>query len=256
MKLNSILVEILEGICARKDGEGDNEFLQRCGNALMRSPDMIDKVPQPYQDKIKLQTKQISKAQPPSPFDTSVRDSDDKDGHHRKLNYHDGDEFGQPTEDDEDLDEDGLPAGAGLSLPGGYINGAPLEKNVKKLSKKLRKQEEDIVNDNEIDRNDMLLNKLVKKLLQHNKKENVLEAQTYNCPKCGHEWKGEDGGQDENICHKCGHNLFHVKEGDINKPSPKLRPEPHPTRHETEHPSYEKTAMKSMSNKFKSPTKK
>jgi hypothetical protein len=40
---------------------------------------------------------------------------------------------------------------------------------------------------------------------------------------------------------------------DINKPSSKLRPEPHPTRHETEHPPYEKDAMKKKG-KFTPPT--
>lgn len=76
--------------------------------------------------------------------------------------------------------------------------------------------EADIVNDNEIDREDVLFHKLAKSVIKGKQKGKVLE-------------------------------------GDINKPSPKLRPEPHPTRHETEHPSYEKDAMK-VKSKFTPPS--
>ena len=151
-----------------------------------------------------------------------------------------------------------MPGGAfvGLTSPSGYINGAPDPKKVKKLSKKLHKQrEEDVVNDNEIDRKDMLLNKFLKSIIKAKKEGNVLEDKEYNCPNRGHKWESEDAGQDATICHKCGHNLYHVKEGDINKPSPKLRPEPSPGRHQIEHPPYEKDAMK-VKGKYSAPTKK
>ncbi len=50
-------------------------------------------------------------------------------------------DFGPKPNDDEELTEDGLPGGAftGLVSPGGYINGAPKPKDVKRLSKKLHK---------------------------------------------------------------------------------------------------------------------
>lgn len=254
------LIKLLEGICFRKDGESDEEFVQRCGNELTREPDK-------WNDRetsgIKLQKLMVKKKLP------------------KDMKWNQGFE----------LEEDGMPGGAfvGLTSPQGYINGAPSQK-------KKKKQEEDIVNDNEIDRNDVLLNKLTKALIKIKNKGNVLESHVYDCPKCGHTWKGEEGGQDETICHKCGHNLYKVnendneldilgtdldeteedwmarktqeilnkyketrlkglKEGDINKPSPKLRPEPHPTRHETEHPPYEKDAMKPKG-KYTPPTKK
>ena len=175
------LKDILEGICIRKDGESDEDFVQRCGNELTREPDM-------YNDRetshIKLQKLMAKKKLP------------------KDMKWNQG--FTLETNED-------MPGGAfvGLVSPQGYIGGAPKPKNVKKLSKKLHKQrkEEDIVNDNEIDREDMLLHKFLKKVI-----------------------KAKDKGK--------------VLEGDINKPSPKLRPEPHPTRHETEHPPYEKDAMK------------
>ena len=86
-------------------------------------------------------------------------------------------------------------------------------------SQKKKKKEEDVVNDNQPEREDILINKLKKALLQTKELANVLE-----------------------------------KRDNINKPSPKLRPEPHPTRHETEHPPYEKDAMK-VKNKFTPPKK-
>jgi len=71
-----------------------------------------------------------------------------------------------------ELPED-MPGGAfvGLTSPQGYINGSPLVK------KKKKKQQEDQVNDNEIDREDMLLNKLTKSVIKSIKKEKVLEAE-------------------------------------------------------------------------------
>lgn len=179
------LKDILEGICIRKDGESDEDYLQRCGNELTREPDM-------YNDRetsqIKLQKLMARKKLP------------------KDMKWNQG--FTLET------NEDGMPGGAfvGLTSPQGYINGSP------SVKKKKKKQEEDIVNDNEVDRNDMLLQKFLKKVI-----------------------KAKDKGK--------------VLEGDINKPSSKLRPEPHPTRHETEHPSYEKSAMKPMG-KFTPPTKK
>ena len=194
------LKDILEGICKRKDGESDEEFISRCGNALTNDRDKVLYFPKTWDDK-------------------------------------------------DDMDEE-MPGGAfvGLVSPQGYINGAPSQK-------KKKKKEEDVVNDNDIDRKDMLLNKFLKSIIKAKEEGNVLESHILNCPKCGHSWESEEGGQDETICHKCGHNLYHVKEGDINKPSPKLRPEPHPTRHETEHPPYEKDAMK-VKGKYSAPTKK
>ena len=173
------LIKILEGICARKDGESDSDYLTRCGNALTNDRDKVLYFPKTFD-----------------------RDEDELDI------------LGT------DLDEDGMPGGigVGLTLPGGYINGAPDEKKVKKLSKKLHQKEEDVVTDNEIDRKDMLLNKYLKSIIKAKKEANVLE-------------------------------------GDVNKPSPKLRPEPHPTRHEIEHPPYEKDAL-SAKVTFKAPTKK
>lgn len=145
------LKDILEGICIRKDGESDEEFVQRCGNELTREPDRYN----------------------------------DRDTSYFKLKS--------------------LMARKPLSKDMKWNQGFQLEA--------------DIVNDNEIDRNDVLLHKLNKALIKIRKRANVLE-------------------------------------GDINKPSPKLRPEPHPTRHETEHPPYEKDAMKSPMKKFTPPTKK
>ena len=175
------LIKLLEGICIRKAGESDEDFLTRCGNALTREPDM-------YNDRetsnIKLQKLMAKKKLP------------------KDMKWNQGFEL-----------EEEMPGGAfvGLTSPSGYINGAP-------STKKKKKQEEDIVNDNEIDRKDMLLNKFLKSIIKAKEEANVLE-------------------------------------GDINKPSPKLRPEPHPTRHETEHPPYEKDAMKPKG-KYSAPTKK
>ena len=164
------LKDILEGICIRKDGESDEDYIQRCGNELTREPDM-------YNDRetsnIKLQTLMAKKKLP------------------KDMKWNQGFEL-----------EEEMPGGAfvGLVSPQGYINGAPSQK------KKKKKQE------------DMLLHKFLKKVI-----------------------KAKDKGK--------------VLEGDINKPSPKLRPEPKPTHHQIEHPPYEKDAIKPMG-KFTKPTKK
>lgn len=216
------LKDLLEGICIRKDGESDEDYIQRCGNELTREPDM-------YNDRetsgIKLQKLMAKKKLP------------------KDMKWNQG--FTLET------NEDGMPGGAfvGLVSPQGYINGSP------SVKKKKKKQEEDIVNDNEIDRNDMLLQKFLKKVINTKHKGNVLEAEVIHCNKCGWEWKKEEGGKDTYTCHKCGNVVDKVDEGDINNPSPKLRPEPHPTRHETEHPPYEKDAMKPKG-KYTPPTKK
>jgi hypothetical protein len=81
------------------------------------------------------------------------------------------------------------------------------------------------------------------------------------------------GESDEDFLTRCGNMAFDkqdrvnmaignsiwnrnvVRESDNTNPSPKLRPEPHPTRHETEHPPYEKDAMKPKG-KYSPPTKK
>jgi hypothetical protein len=111
------LKDILEGICIRKDGESDEEFVQRCGNELTREPDRYN----------------------------------DRDTSYFKLKS--------------------LMARKPLSKDMKWNQGFQLEA--------------DIVNDNEVDRNDVLLHKLNKALIKIRKKANVLE-------------------------------------GDINKPSPKL----------------------------------
>lgn len=85
----------------------------------------------------------------------------------------------------------------------------------------------------------------------------------------------KDGESDEDFLSRCGNAGFWnkntkgldfevpgkhlmqrgISEGDINKPSPKLRPEPSPGRHEIEHPPYEKGAFKRL-DPFKAPTTK
>ena len=118
------LKDILEGICIRKDGESDEEYIQRCGNELTREPDM-------YNDRetshIKLQKLMAKKKLP------------------KDMKWNQG--FTLETNED-------MPGGAfvGLTSPQGYINGSP-------SVKKKKKKQEDIVNDNEVDRNDMLLQK-------------------------------------------------------------------------------------------------
>ena len=94
---------------------------------------------------------------------------------------------------DELLDEMGLGGGAGvgLGLPGGYINGAPDSKDVKKNSKKLNNN--GMSGYEEIDED--------------------VNSDTIECSKCGWEWKKSEGGEHPYTCHKCGNdnsNLYEI----------------------------------------------
>ena len=75
--------------------------------------------------------------------------------------------------------------GTGLSLPSGYINGAPDPKDVKKTAKKLKKTDDD----------------------QYEPvKENWdSEYGKVECSECGWSWDIKEGGNDPYVCHKCGH---------------------------------------------------
>jgi hypothetical protein len=91
------------------------------------------------------------------------------------------------------LDEMGLPGGAGvgLSLPGGYINGAPKADDVKKVSKKLNNK--GMSGYEEIDEN--------------------TNSDMVQCSKCDWEWKKSEGGEHPYTCHKCGNdnsNLYEI----------------------------------------------
>jgi hypothetical protein len=74
-------------------------------------------------------------------------------------------------------------AGVGLSLPGGYINGAPNPKDVKKLKSKL-----DGDGSEEYQPID----------------EKVVDGKVI-CDNCNWEWEMKDGGDDMYLCHKCGY---------------------------------------------------
>jgi hypothetical protein len=82
------------------------------------------------------------------------------------------------------LDEMGLGGGAGvgLSLPGGYINGAPKADDVKKVSKKLNN----------------------KGMSGYEEIDEDVNSDTIECSKCGWEWKKSEGGEHPYTCHKCG----------------------------------------------------
>jgi hypothetical protein len=91
------------------------------------------------------------------------------------------------------LDEMGLGGGAGvgLSLPGGYINGAPKADDVKKVSKKLNNK--GMSGYEEIDEN--------------------VDFDMVHCSKCNWEWKKSEGGEHPYTCHKCGNdnsNLYEI----------------------------------------------
>ena len=91
------------------------------------------------------------------------------------------------------LDEMGLGGGAGvgLSLPGGYINGAPKADDVKKVSKKLNNK--GMSGYEEIDEN--------------------VDSDMIQCSKCDWEWKKSEGGDKPYTCHKCGNdnsNLYEI----------------------------------------------
>jgi hypothetical protein len=82
------------------------------------------------------------------------------------------------------LDEMGFPGGAGVgvSLPGGYINGAPDSDDVKKNSKKLNN----------------------KGMSAYEEIDEDVNSDTIKCSKCGWEWKKSEGGEHPYTCHKCG----------------------------------------------------
>jgi phosphopantetheine adenylyltransferase len=84
----------------------------------------------------------------------------------------------------ENLKEIGLGGGAGvgLSLPGGYINGAPDSKDVKKNSKKLNN----------------------KGMSGYEEIDEDVNSDTIECSKCGWKWKKTEGGEHPYTCHKCG----------------------------------------------------
>ena len=91
------------------------------------------------------------------------------------------------------LDEMGLGGGAGvgLSLPGGYINGAPKADDVKKVSKKLNN----------------------KGMSGYEEIDEDVNSDTIECSKCGWEWKKSEGGEHPYTCHKCGNdnsNLYEI----------------------------------------------
>ena len=74
-------------------------------------------------------------------------------------------------------------AGVGLSLPGGYINGAPNPKDVKKLKSKLdgdSSEEYQPIDEKVVD--DIII-----------------------CDNCNWQWEMKDGGDAMYLCHKCGH---------------------------------------------------
>jgi undecaprenyl pyrophosphate synthase len=82
------------------------------------------------------------------------------------------------------LDEMGLGGGAGvgLSLSGGYINGAPDSDDVKRVSKKLNN----------------------KGMSGYEEIDEDVNSDTIECSKCGWEWKKSEGGEHPYTCHKCG----------------------------------------------------
>jgi undecaprenyl pyrophosphate synthase len=82
------------------------------------------------------------------------------------------------------LDEMGLGGGAGvgLSLSGGYINGAPNSDDVKRVSKKLNN----------------------KGMSGYEEIDEDVNSDTIECSKCGWEWKKSEGGEHPYTCHKCG----------------------------------------------------
>ena len=82
------------------------------------------------------------------------------------------------------LDEMGLGGGAGvgLSLPGGFINGAPKADDVAKVSKKLKN----------------------KGMSGYEEINEDINSDTIECSNCGWEWEKSEGGEHPYTCHKCG----------------------------------------------------
>jgi hypothetical protein len=82
------------------------------------------------------------------------------------------------------LDEMGLGGGAGvgLSLPDGFINGAPKADDVAKVSKKLKN----------------------KGMSGYEEIDEDINSDTIECSNCGWEWEKSEGGEHPYTCHKCG----------------------------------------------------
>jgi hypothetical protein len=74
-------------------------------------------------------------------------------------------------------------AGIGLSLPGGYINGAPDPKDVKKLKSKLDGDGSE----------------------EYQPIDEKIEDGKVICDNCNWQWEMKDGGDAMYLCHKCGH---------------------------------------------------
>ena len=93
------------------------------------------------------------------------------------------------------LDEIGLGGGAGvgLSLPGGYINGAPKADDVAKVSKKLKN----------------------KGMSGYEEIDEDINSDTIECSNCGWEWEKSEGGEHPYTCHKCGNDNSDEPMGDL-----------------------------------------
>ena len=93
------------------------------------------------------------------------------------------------------LDEMGLGGGAGvgLSLPGGFINGAPKADDVAKVSKKLKN----------------------KGMSGYEEIDEDINSDTIECSNCGWEWKKSEGGEHPYTCHKCGNDNYDEPIGDL-----------------------------------------
>jgi hypothetical protein len=74
-------------------------------------------------------------------------------------------------------------AGVGLSLPGGYINGAPNSKDAKKLKSKLDGDGSE----------------------EYEPIDEKVEDGKVICDNCNWQWEMKDGGDAMYLCHKCGH---------------------------------------------------
>ena len=93
------------------------------------------------------------------------------------------------------LDEMGLGGGAGvgLSLPDGFINGAPKADDVAKVSKKLKN----------------------KGMSGYEEIDEDINSDTIECSNCGWEWEKSEGGEHPYTCHKCGNDNSDEPMGDL-----------------------------------------
>jgi len=93
------------------------------------------------------------------------------------------------------LDEMGLGGGAGvgLSLPGGFINGAPKADDVAKVSKKLKN----------------------KGMSGYEEIDEDINSDTIECSNCGWKWEKSEGGEHPYTCHKCGNDNSDESIGDL-----------------------------------------